>query len=112
MKQKSASSKEHMKPKMHEHHLEIHPSTNDGYTVKHMMEREPQGDFGYKPSPEEGDSAVFQDGPHMIEHVMDHHGIGNAEMIAHLEGKEKEEPGGGDEKHEAPDDKEDKMEEA
>ena len=78
------------KPKEHKKKFEsmsIRNASNGGHIVEHRFE---SGNGVYH----EPELHVFAAGPEMVKHVMDMHGVKEAEMIAHLKGDNKEEPGG------------------
>ena len=72
-------------------HTEIRDGKDGGHVVEHHFDN--SGNPGSYKRP---DSYPFSTGPEMIKHVMDAHGVKEAEMAAHLNGDNEEEPGGGE----------------
>lgn len=79
-------------------HTEIRNSENGGHTVEHHYDNSLDLRSFKKPV-----TYSFSSGPEMIKHVMDAHGVKEAEMAAHLNGDNEAEPGGGDEEEEGDD---------
>ncbi len=73
-------------------HTEIRNSENGGHTVEHHFDN--SLDFKNFKRPI---TYSFSSGPEMIKHVMDAHGVKEAEMAAHLHGDNEAEPGGEEE---------------
>lgn len=81
------------------HHIEIKNAKNGGHVVSHHYESD--GMAYHKP-----DEYAFGSGPETVHHLMDHLGVKENEMIAHLKGGDEEEPvghSGKEEKEEAED---------
>ncbi|HLJ26572.1 MAG TPA: hypothetical protein VKY85_07665 [Candidatus Angelobacter sp.] len=72
-------------------HTEIRNSENGGHTVEHHFDNS----LDYK-SFRRPVTYSFSNGPEMVKHVMDAHGVKEAEMVAHLKGDNEAEPGGGE----------------
>ena len=69
------------------HHIEVHPAKNGGHTVQHHYHSD--GMAYHEP-----DIFAFGEGPETISHLMDHLGVKENAMLAHLKGGNEEEAGG------------------